>query len=170
VILVESAAPVVFGDDESIGREEGAAVAAEQAEGENVLVVGGVRRVEEDEAGGAAGFEEAGKRGGDAAWLEGVAAANAERGEVGANGAEGRLGLLDEDGFTGAAAEGLDADSAGAGIEIEKERAGDAGREDVEESLAEAVAGGADVEAAGRMEHAGAELSGDNAHGGHRIR
>ncbi len=72
--------------------------------------------------------------------------------------------MLDEDGFAGAAAEGLDADGAGARVEIKKNSAGDARREDVEEGLAEAVAGGAHVQASRRVERARAELSGNDAH------
>lgn len=112
VAVVESAAFFVLGDDEGGGREQRAAVPAEQAEREGVLLLIGVGRVQEDEVGGTGRFGQARKGRGDAARLKGVATANAERGEIGADGAQRRLSFFNEGGFAGAAAEGFDADGA----------------------------------------------------------
>lgn len=110
--VVEGEAFFVFGDDESFRGEQGAAFAAEQTEREGILLLRGVRWVEEDEVGDAARFREARERGSDTAGFEGVATANAKRGEIGADSAQGGLGFLDEDCFACAAAEGLHADGA----------------------------------------------------------
>ena len=65
---------------------------------------------------------------------------------------------------TSSAAEGFDADGSRAGVEIDEDRVLDARGEDVEERLAQAVAGGACVEAFGGDEWAGAIGSGDDSH------
>ena len=148
----------VFGDDEGLGGEEvGGAGAAEEIEGGGVFDGGVVGRVEEDEVEGEVGVRreddtrgrrgdggagEAVEGGGGAALFDGDAADDAERGEVGAEGAEGDGAALGEEDVGGAAAEGLDADGAGAAVEVGEAGVGDAGREDVEEGLAEAIAGG----------------------------
>ena len=100
----------------------------------------------------------------DGPGFEGVAAADAERGEVGADGAQGGIGVFDEDGFACATAESLDSDGSGTGVEIEKDRAGDARGEHIEEGFAQAVAGWARVKAFGGDERARAKLAGDDAH------
>ncbi len=89
MVFLEGAAFLVLGDDEGVRCEQGLAIAAEQAESEGVLLVGGIGRVEEDEVGLAAGFDEAGERGSNAARLEGVSAADGERGEIRSDGAQG---------------------------------------------------------------------------------
>lgn len=63
-----------------------------------------------------------------------------------------------------AAAEGFDADGAGAGEDVEEARASDGGAEDVEECFAEAVAGGTEGEAFEAFEDAAAIFAGDDAH------
>jgi hypothetical protein len=88
----------------------------------------------------------------------------AEGAEIFAQGAEGGRGVLDEDDVGRAATEGLDADGSGAGEEIGEDSVSDARSEDIEESLAEAVRGGAGGVPAGSDELAGAEFAGDYAH------
>src|SRR3972149_11908600 len=56
-------------------------------------------------------------------------------GEILVQRADGSRGGVDEDGRRRAATEGLDADAAGSGEEIEKPRAFDIGSDDVEERL-----------------------------------
>ena len=60
--------------------------------------------------------------------------------------------------------EGFDADGSGAGVEVDEAGAFDAGLEDVEEGLAEAVAGGTGGCSARGVELARAIGSGDDAH------
>lgn len=160
----------VFGDDDGIGREQREAFAAEEGEGGLVCFGVVVGRVEEDDAGPGstichliAGGETA-EGSGDVVRLDGVAAADAERGEVGADGAQGVCGVFDKNNVGGSAADGLDADGPRAGVEIEEDGAGDARSEHVEEGFAQAVAGGARVESFGSNERSGAEFSGDDAH------
>ena len=73
--------------------------------------------------------------------------------------------IFDEYDFGGTAAERFDADGAGAGEHVEEAATGDASREDIEERLAEAVAGGAKGKALEAFELAAAKSSGDDAHG-----
>jgi len=133
----------VFGDDNGVGGEKfGGAEVAEHAE---IVIGGGVGRVEEDVA---------------ERWLSGVARGHglqAAKGVGGKNrcagadgegfeifadeGGGGRV-VFDEDDFRGATAEGFDADGAGAGEEVDEMRAGDFLSEDVEEGFAKLVAGG----------------------------
>ena len=63
---------------------------------------------------------------------------------------------FDEGGGGGATAEGFDTDGASAGEEVEKVRAFEMSAEDVEESFAKIVAGGAEIHSFERFEHAGA--------------
>ena len=81
-----------------------------------------------------------------------------------------RGGALDECDVRCTAAQRLDADSAGAGVEIGEARAFDLRREDVEERFAQAIAGGARRHAARRGERAAAIGAGDDTHGDRRTR
>ena len=154
----------VFGYYDGVGREEGVAFGAEQVQSRFVFCGFGVGRIEEDEVDFSVGCGETFEGGGCSPGFECVAAADSERGQIGADGAEGGLGVFDEDGFCGASAEGLYSHRSGASVEVEEYGAGDARGENVEEGFAEAVAGGASVAAFGRDERSGAELSGDDAH------
>ena len=87
-----------------------------------------------------------------------------EGGDVGADGGEGWGGLLDENGGVRATAESFERVGAGAGVKVEEAGAGEAGLEDVEEGLAEAVGGRPGGGAARGLEDAGAEVAGDDAH------
>jgi hypothetical protein len=64
----------------------------------------------------------------------------------------------------GAAGEGFNADGSSAGVEIDEAGACDAGLEDVEEGLAEAVGGGPGGGSARGLEQARAIGSGDDPH------
>ena len=139
----------VFGDDDGIWREDGAAGAAEQREGEVVFFVGFVGWVEEDEVRFPALCGEALEGGGGSCGFERVVALDFEQGEIGADGFERWRGVLDEDGLCCSAAEGLDADGSGTCVEIEKRAALDTRGEHVEERFSQAIAGGPGV-AAGR--------------------
>jgi Zn-dependent protease/CBS domain-containing protein len=108
---------------------------------------------------------EAFEQGTGASLFDGEVVGDFEGFEVGADGGERGLGLLGEPDVSCAAAEGLDADGTGAGVEIGEAAVGDAGREDVEEGLAQAVAGRARVGATRGDELARAMGSGDDAHG-----
>lgn len=72
--------------------------------------------------------------------------------------------IFDEDGFGGAAAEGFDADGAGAGEDVEEARACDGGAEDVEEGFAQAVTGGTKGRAFEALQDTAAIFAGDDAH------
>ena len=74
-------------------------------------------------------------------------------------------GVIFDKGYVGgAAAEGFDAYGAGAGEDIEEARANNAGAEDVEERLTEAVAGGTEGEAFEAFQDTAAVFAGDDAH------
>ena len=64
-------------------------------------------------------------------------------GEIFADEADSGGMIFYEDGRNGSAADGFDTDGAGSGEQIEETRAFDAWAEDVEESFAQHVAGGA---------------------------
>ncbi len=148
----------VFGDDQRTGGEDAdAADAAQQVEGVGVVGLGLPGRVEVDEveelgcAGGLGGlFGEAFEEGAGAALVDGHTAIDPKGFEVGAECGEGWVGALGEEDVGCAAAERLDADGAGAGVEVGEAAAVEARREDVEEGLAQAVAGGTRAGAAGR--------------------
>ena len=72
--------------------------------------------------------------------------------------------IFDEDYVGGAATEGFDADGAGAGEDVEKSGAYDAGAEDVEERFAKAIAGGTKREAFEALQDAAAVFAGDDTH------
>ena len=155
----------MLGDDQSIGREEFAtAGTAEKAEGAFVLGSGLVGRVEKDEVQRGAEFAKALEQRAGAAVFKGVAVGNLKGGEVGAQGGDGGGGVLAEPDVGRSAADGFDAGGSGASVEIDEAAAFDAGLEDVEETLAEAVASGPGSGAAGRGELTGAKGSGDDAH------
>jgi len=141
---------------------------AEEAEDAVVLRFFGVGRVDEDEIewwvrGLVAGSE----------FFEGAKsvqrknlrpAGDGEGCEVATNQDCGGGMVFDEDDFEGAAAEGFDANGAGAGEDIEEAGARDVGAEDVEEGFAKTVAGGAEGVALEGFEDAAAEFTGDDAH------
>jgi len=73
--------------------------------------------------------------------------------------------VIFEEGYVGgAAAEGFDADGAGAGENVEEARARYGGAENVEERFAQAVAGGTESEAFQALQDTAAIFSGDDAH------
>ncbi len=156
----------VFGDDEGVGGEDGAAwLTAQEAEGGGILGVEVPGRIEEDEVergGGVA--QQLVEECGGAFGIDVESGCDFESGQVGSDGGDGGGGFFGEGDVGGAAAEGLDSDGAGAGVKIGEAAAGNAGRDDVEEGLAEAVAGGAGEVAARGGERTGAVGAGDDAH------
>ena len=87
-----------------------------------------------------------------------------ERRQVFADGVERRAVALQEQARRGAAAEGFDADCAGAGVSVHENGACDAGLQDIEERFPQAVGGGARGEPGNALQAPGTELSGDDAH------
>ncbi len=159
----------MFDDDGGGGREDGGgAGAAEEMQGIGVLIGGFVGWIEEDEIErvDGRGFDQAGEEGGGGALVHGHAGGDLEGGEVGAEGGYGGRLPLDKVHVGGAAAVGLDADGAAAGIEISEAGPGNARAEDVKEGLAEAIGGGAGAGAFGGEEEPGSEGAGDDAHKG----
>jgi hypothetical protein len=161
---IESAA--MLGDYEAALAEKWGG--AEEAEDAVVLRFFGVGRVEEDEIEWGVGrFVLVGDFLEGAEGVEGEdlrAGSDCEGCEVATDQASGGGVVFDEDDFEGAAAEGFDANGAGAGEDIEETRAGDVGAEDVEEGFAEAVAGGTERVALEGFEDAAAIFAGDDAH------
>jgi hypothetical protein len=161
---LESAA--VLGDYEAALTEKWGG--AEEAEDAVVLRFFGVGRVDEDEIEWGVGrFVLVGDFLEGAEGVEGEdlgSAGDCEGFEVAANQDSGGGVVFDEDDFEGAAAEGFDANGAGAGEDIEKAGARDVGAEDVEEGFAKAVAGGAEGVALEGFEDAAAIFAGDDAH------
>jgi hypothetical protein len=129
---IESAA--VLGDDESARREKRSR--AKKGEDAAVLVVVGVRRVEENDvewSGSGNVFRGEALQAPQRIALENSCApANAEGIEILLNESGcGRM-ILDEHNFSGAATERFHADGAGAGEDVEKAAAGDASSQDIE--------------------------------------
>ena len=140
----------VLGDDAGGGQEKvSTAGAAEQGEGGGVLVGGLGGRVKEDEVEAISGFGEPGQKGTGAAIVQGVAGGDPEGAQVLAQGGDGERSLFGEEDVGGSAGDGFDTDGAGSGVEVGEAGALDPGTEDVEEGLAEAVAGGAGGGSAG---------------------
>jgi hypothetical protein len=156
----------VLGDDEAALAEEWGG--AKEAEDAVVLRFFGVGRVDEDEIEWGVGrpvlvgdFLES------AEGVEGEdlrAAGDREGCEVATDQDSGGGVVFDEDGFEGAAAEGFDANGAGAGEDIEETGARDVGTKDVKEGFAKTVAGGAEGVAFEGFEDAAAIFAGDDAH------
>ena len=161
---IEGAA--VLGDDEAALAEKWGG--AEEAEDAVVLRFFGVGRVYESEIEWGVGrFVLVGDFLEGAEGVEGEdlrAAGDCEGCEVATNQDCGGGMVFDEDDFEGAAAEGFDANGAGAGEDIEEAGARDVGAEDVEEGFAKTVAGGAEGVALEGFEDAAAEFTGDDAH------
>ncbi len=156
----------VLGDDAGArGEERFGAGAAKEGEGGGVLGGGNVGRVEEDEVKGIGAGEQAGDEGGYAAVIEGVAGGDVHGLEVLAKSGEGGAVAFGEEDVGGAAAEGLDADSSSAGVKVGESGAGKGWRENVEEGLAEAVAGGAGAGSTRGDQRPRAVKAGDDAHG-----
>ena len=156
----------VLGDDEAaLAKKWGR---AEEAEDAVVLRFFGVGRVYESEIEWGVGrFVLVGDFLEGAEGVEGEdlrAAGDCEGCEVATNQDSGGGVVFDEDDFEGPAAEGFNADSAGAGEDIEEAGAGDVGAKDVKEGFAKTVAGGAEGVAFEGFEDAAAIFSGDDAH------
>ena len=136
----------MLGDDEAALAEKWGR--AEEAERAVVLIFFGVGGIDENEIERGVGGLVAGSEFFEGAeCVEGEdlgSAGDCEGFEVATNQGSGGCVVFDEHDFEGAAAESFDADGAGAGEDVEETRAGDVGAEDVEESFAEAVAGGAE--------------------------
>src|SRR4249920_2306397 len=136
-------------DDEGIvGEEVGG---GEEFEGAGVVDVRGVGRIDENEIKWRSGRSVA--RGEFLQGSEGVggedsvAGGDLERVEILTDEFGGGRVVFDEGYVGGAAAEGFDADGAGAGEDIEEARAYNPGAEDIEKRFAQAVAGGTKSEA-----------------------
>lgn len=155
----------VLGDDEGVGREDGrGARAPEELQRGGVLGVSFPRRIEKDEVERRGGLGEGIEQSCGAAGLDGVTGVDAESAEVGADCCDGGRGFLGEVDVVGAAAKRFNADSSGAGVKVREASAGDPWGEDVEESFAQPVAGGAGPRAAWRGELTRAIRACDNAH------
>ena len=164
--LRKIAGATVFGDNQAAWREKRRG--AKKGEDAAIFFGGSVGRIEENDVErSACGSMLRGKalQAPQRVELENAcASADAQRIEILLNkGGSGGM-VFDEHNFAGAAAEGLDADGAGAGEEVEEAAAGDAFGQDVEKGLAEAVAGGAKGKALEALELAAAKCSGDDAH------
>ena len=152
----------MLGDDEGLRREAGGTTEEAESLGVGFFVFVGWVEVEEVDAGWREALEE--RHG--AAVFHGEGLRDVEGGEVCAEGFEGGRGVFGEEDVAGSAAEGFDADGAGAGIEIDEGGVGEARGEDVEEGFAEAVTGGAGGGAGWGDEDAGTVGAGDDAHVG----
>jgi len=97
---------------------------------------------------------------------DGVTGGDFEGVEILADEFRGGRMILDEGYVGGAAAEGLDADGAGAGEDIKEAGANDTGAEDIEEGFAEAIAGGTEGEAFQAFQYAAAVFACNDAHEG----
>ena len=156
----------VFCDGERFGAEAfRSGLAAEEAESLRVRVFIVVGRIEENEIESVREFLE--QRHG-ASGVDGAAGTYAQRGEIGVKGFEGGRGVFGEPDVACAAAEGFDADGSRAGVEVGEGGVGQAGSEDVEQGLAQAVAGRAGGGSGWSGEEAGTISSGDDAHGHYR--
>jgi hypothetical protein len=164
-VLREGESFVVLGDHGSSWGEERRG--GEELEDARIVLFGGVGRIEEDEVveGGLAArngefFEAADSvEGKNFCGGEGV-----EGFEIAADEGSGGSMIFDEDGFDGTTAEGFNADGAGTGEQVDETGVGNSRAEDVEQSFAEAVAGGAQGLALERFENAAAVGAGDDAH------
>jgi len=157
---------VMLENDESVWRKKRGR--AQKFECAGVVDGGGVRRIEEhviDERRGrfvarSEHFEAAKGVGGK----DGGAGSDFERIEILADQFRGRSMIFDEDGFSGAAAEGFDAYGAGAGKDIDETRVHDSWAQDVEKGLAQAITCGTEGRAFEALEDAAAIFAGDDAH------
>jgi hypothetical protein len=157
---------VMLKDDQGVGSEE--IGGGEKFEGAGVVDVGSIGGIDE--------YEVETRSGGSAArgeLLEGGMGVGGEDGEAGRDfeGVEiladqfcGGGVILYEGYLGGAAAKGFDADGAGAGEQIEKAGAYDAGTEDVEERFAQAITCGTEGEAFEAFQDTAAVFAGDDAH------
>jgi len=136
----------MLGDYEAALAEEWGGT--EEAEDAVVLVFFGVGRIDENEIERwVRGFVAGGDFFEGAEGVEGEdlgSAGDCEGFEVATDQGSGGGVVFDEYDFEGAATYGFDADGAGASEDVEEAGAGDVGAEDVEESFAKAVAGGAE--------------------------
>ncbi len=157
---------VMLEDDEGVvGQEIGG---GEEFEGAGIVDVSGVGRIDEDEIEWRSGrsvargeFLEGGEGvGGE----DGVAGGDLERVEILADEFGGGRVIFNEGNVSGAAAESFNANGAGSGEDVEEARADYAGAENVEESLAQAVAGRTKREALQALQDTAAIFAGDDAH------
>jgi hypothetical protein len=95
---------------------------------------------------------------------DGGAGLNVEGLQVLANQGHGRNMIFDEDHFTGAAAEGFDADSTRTGEGVDKAGIGNAVGKHIEKGLAQPVACGSESESLETLESAAAKFPGDHTH------
>src|SRR5260370_31259278 len=87
-----------------------------------------------------------------------------ERAQILANNPDRSAALLDEHGPRGAPAQRLDAHGAGPGVRVGEDRSRDAGRQHVEQRLAQAIRRRAHVETRKALERTAAELTTNDAH------
>jgi hypothetical protein len=156
----------VFGDDDGVGVYEGSV--AEEIHNAEIFLGGRVRGIEEHEIvreiavflalfqlfEGAMGIH----------LQDGGAFADLQGFEIIADEFRGGGVIFYEEDVFGAAAQGFNADGAGAGEKIEEAGARDSGGENVEKGFAEPVAGGAEVGGVEGFELARAVQAGDDAH------
>ena len=188
LVLEEAEGGVALAEDaglqkaaDALGQLEGAAMlgdhqaalaeewgSAEKAEDAVVLIFFRVGRIDEDEIeGGVGGLVAGGDFFQAAEGVEGKdlrAVSDGEGFEIAADEDGGGGVIFDEDYFGRAAAQGFDADRAGARENVEKARAGNVGAQDVEEGFAEAIAGRTEGVAFQGLEDAAAIFAGDDAH------
>jgi len=157
---------VMLEDDEGVmGQEIGG---GEKFEGASVIDMVGVGGIDENEIEWRSGRSVAGGEfleGGEGIGGEdGVARSDLERVEILADEFCGGRVIFDEGNVGGAAAESFNADGAGAGEDVEKARADNAGAEDIEKRFAQAVAGGTKSEPLQALQDTAAIFAGDDAH------
>ena len=162
----KAAAGRMFGDDEGFGgKNPGSRRTAEKAEALAVGLLVLVGRIEEDEIEDLREFLE--QRHG-ASELERVVGRDAQGGEICMQRFEGGVCSFGKPHVACAAAERLDAYGSGAGVKVNKVGAGQARGKNVEEGLAEAVAGRTRGGSGRSSKEAGTVGSGDDAHGPYR--
>jgi len=169
----------MLGDDQRAGSEQAGRSSAEQVQRSRVLLRGVVGRIEKDYFVASlcfvaflffiafrlwTGIGGAAHKSCHAAGMDAEARGQPQFCQVGAQNLERCGGTLDECHDCGSAAEGFDANRAGAGIQIQKSRAFNAGREHVEEGFAQAVTGGPCGQARRGLQRARTQRSGNDAH------
>ncbi len=162
---IEGAA--VLGDHQGAGREKRSG--AKKGEDAPVFLGGGIRGIEKNDVERSvcrSVFRGEALQAPQGVELENPCATAYAKGiEILLNKAGSGRMVFDEYDFSGTAAQRFDADGASAGEDVEEAASGDASSEDIEECLAEAVAGGAKSKALKAFELAAAECSGDDTHG-----
>ncbi len=100
----------------------------------------------------------------NAADFQGELARDLQHCKIFAKTSQSECGILRKPDVRGSATERLNANRSGAGIEIDETATGDARRKDVEEGLAQPVAGGTSLHSVRSGELTGAIGSGDDTH------